>query len=213
MPEIGKQYNPIYLVVLSHGQKRIGGVDFLTNNSQQRVLGAVTRYEQLFLQGYDPIVIFTGGKKPNALFDTSELMSNQFQEISGFPSTALPLSNETDGNIKTCFENIPNGLRVEVISQRYHNFLNRVVEIIDRYKEDREVNFVAIEDLDDNYIDTDFIPESLRFSSTIEALQCTLLPIAGWIGIDLPAIYKTFSKFRLFLNQTTKTEPEAASSK
>lgn len=204
MTEIENSNNPIYLIVLSHEQKQVDEKGYLTITSQQRVLGAVSRYEELVAQGFNPIVVFTGGMKPNAKSPTSELMSTFFNDLTGFPSTALPLSNETDGNIKTCFENIPDGVKVEVLSHSYHNLFGRVDEVISRYKGDREVNFIGIEGLHDNYVDTNIIPESLRFSNAFEAMQCILLPLAGRIGIDLPSIYKNFSKVRLLLNRAKK---------
>lgn len=66
------------------------------------------------------------------------------------------------------------------------------------------MRFIGIEELQDNYLDINFIPEKLRFSNATEALQCMLLPIAGRLGIDLPTIYRNFSKVRLFLNQAKK---------
>lgn len=187
--------------LFSHERKTVGTTDYLTPASQQRVLAAASRFEELSRHGYNPIVIFTGGMMPNARTPTSELMNNFFQEITGIPSTALPLSNETDGNIKTCFEKIPDGVKVEVLSHSYHILFKRVDEVIDRYKGNREVNFIGIEELHDSYVDTNLIPESLRFSNAFEAMQCILLPIAGKIGIDLPAIYRNFGKVRLLLNR------------
>lgn len=123
MAEIENSDNTVHLVVLSHGQKQVEGEDYLTETSLQRVLGAVSRYKELSRQGFNPMVIFTGGIKPNANSHTSVLMNAFFQDLSGFPSTAIPLSNETEGNIRTCFEIMPRGTKVEVLSHSYYNLL------------------------------------------------------------------------------------------
>ncbi len=204
MTEIENLDNTVYVVVLSHGQRQVEGEDYLTTTSLQRVLGAVSRYEELSRQGFSPIVIFTGGMKPDAEFHTSSLMSDFFNSLTGLDSIAMPLSNETDGNIRTCFESIPLGTRVEVLSHSYHNLLGRVEDAIIRYKNNREVEFIGIEELPDNYLDTNFIPEKLRFSNAIEALQCILLPIAGKMGINVTNIYKNFSKIRSYNNRPRK---------
>jgi hypothetical protein len=204
MTEFENRDKTVYLVALSHGQVDVAGTKYLSIQSQERVIGTASRYEELLRRGYDPVVIFTGGMKSAGQLHTSELMRDFFFDLTGFTSQAIPLSNETDGNIRTCFQTLPNSATIEVLSNGYHNFGGRVRQLIDKYKKDREVKFLAIEELGGNYVDTNFIPVSLRFSTPIEAMQCILLPIAGKLGIDLSRIYGDFSKFRLKMNGSSK---------